>query len=80
MKTFKQLFEVKSTNGVKHAMASSADRKKGEVYAVVDIKNKVLVVDGLKRVSAKAIADTDKDLVSGSASFIFDKYTSTWNK
>ena len=67
------------TNGIKHKKASASDRKKGESYSVVDTKNKKIIAQGIQRKSAKEIAETDDNFVSGSSDFIFDKYINTWN-
>jgi hypothetical protein len=42
--------------------------------------NRTVIAHGLTRLSAKELAETDTNYLSGSSLFIFDKYISIWNK
>lgn len=75
MKTFSEFLNEEETITVKKA--TSADRKKGEVYVVHDGKNIVKYnkkwMDGIKRDSAENVAKTNDSWKVASSSFAADK-------
>ena len=74
MKTFKEF-----VNEVRIVKASSADKAKGESYSVYDAATKMIVVAdgkrlaGLKRDSAKALAQGNSSYEYASDSWAFDQ-------